>query len=473
MLSYVLQWIFSWIRRGKQTEIWFQFKKISPQQTCADTPTDDRIEAGGGHGPNVDLASHPGSDHRELSSLRRVETYELFQRLPNELWLKVFSFFSNDDLLAVTRVCTVFHSLSRPLTFSSLVIKLNDEMSSSEVKQLNGRIAFFSSEKISPYVKRVTIRRTSPLVPSSWPITLDSIFSILPCFVHLQELICQFLLIPPEGIQSLGQFRLKSFRIWWCHFEPSIHKIFASNVFVFGDLCPWWEITDLEHIEHLQLGTSRDVVLPPKLPLMSSLVMLTISSAATTNCLFVDFLRQCPHLRRLVIFCSQEPTGVKPIPNLPFLPELTYYRGPDSHALLCSQGKRLQFLGMWSWLLADSGSICTTLREVGGLNHESIASLEFSVLSITDELFRVIATSFRKLVNLKIRAPSNGVDGFQTRRVILSSFFEWVGPDVVIFSFCSRRWKEYLSPILYVPFTWKRFFPVTCTARQISSSLRS
>jgi hypothetical protein len=426
MLSYVLQWFFSWIRRGKQTAIWFQCQKISLQQTCADTPPDD-LGLGRGHGPKVDW-SHPGPDTKELSSLslRHVQTYELFQRLPNELWLKVFSFFSSDDLLAVTRVCWSFHSLSRPLLFSSLVIKLSDEMSSSEAEQLSDRIAFFSSEKISLYVKRVTIRRTSPLAVLSWPspITLGGIFSVLRCFTRLQELICQFLHIPSEGIQSLQHFRLKSLRIWWCHFEPTIHKVFASNVFIFGDLCSWWEITDLEQIEHLQLGTSRDVILPPKLPLMSSLVTLTISSAATTNPLFVDFLRQCPHLRRLVIFCSQEPTGVTPVPNLPFLPELTYYRGPDSHALLCSQGKRLQFLSMWSWLLADPVSICTTLRDVGGLNRESVTSLEFSVLSITDELFQVVATSFLNLVNLKIRAPSVRIDGIHTRGVNLMSFLQ-------------------------------------------------
>jgi hypothetical protein len=359
-------------------------------------------------------------------------------QLPADVWSHIFLHLSSRDNGNAALSCREFRWLAQRVMFSHLALtrywycsaEHTSIADSDHTREVTSRLNFFKSSRIAPMVRSCII--SAP--PDHWirgHISVDAILQLLPTFFNLRSLTCIRMDFTPSRIAHFRNLpKLQSFSVYSCSLSISEISHLPLTKLRVHDNDAVWNVIDPRRVKFLSLGSSRDqTMLPPSHhaeQVMQRLNCLQIPCAATSDPSFITFLSNCPVLEHLLITEPQEYIFHSTHSHLrapPTFPGLKAYSGPDTHLLICAQGRSLTTVNLWcGYNEAGSEPLVLTniLFELGKLT-SCLKSLVIRPLYLTTPLLGIIGTSFPELSLLMVDAKALNPQGLlriSTREVL-------------------------------------------------------
>lgn len=213
-----------------------------------------------------------------------LEHGQLFQdnRLPSELWYKIFSYpdLTYEDIQTLTLTSRQFRSIAQPSLFTSLLVEAVGigRPSCSDIYQtehyltrLQHRLSFASSPAIVGAIKTINMKvDTFPEWPHADPpvIPLDTVintlFASLSAFFNLGSLFLDRLTLDFDQVTKMSQMpNLRELHLFRCCLDPSVTAIpriplRRLSVILCGAEAWWMPLVHPDTCQQLQLHDIQD-----------------------------------------------------------------------------------------------------------------------------------------------------------------------------------------------------------------------
>ncbi|KAF8156271.1 hypothetical protein K438DRAFT_1986860 [Mycena galopus ATCC 62051] len=114
------------------------------------------------------------------------------EKLPNEMWLEVFSYLPLDTLRSLSSTQRALHNIARPFGFADFRVRphlCSHPPLQGQLDDAMERLRFWSSPKMAPHVRSCTAsQHWRALSSPSWHILINSFLQFLPRFTGLHRL---------------------------------------------------------------------------------------------------------------------------------------------------------------------------------------------------------------------------------------------------------------------------------------------
>ncbi|KAJ7267790.1 hypothetical protein C8J57DRAFT_351716 [Mycena rebaudengoi] len=345
-------------------------------------------------------------------------------RIPPELWLKIFAFIPLHLLPSMTLTCRLFSSLAQPLMFFTIsthpealaTFTIRPAQIAKYRKVVADRMEFLFSPQIRPTVRKCKIAPPSEEYGLPSEDLIDSIFATLPLLPNLRILECRYIRLTPKRLEVLQRLKLTAISLELCFGEISdfagVPSVPLQTVtFKYPDASlrrdkasPCLLFLSPSHVEQLNVTTTLvlSTIARSQQPFVK-LRTLDIPVECVRSDMFISALSKCPALEHLSL------TTTDTIPHTPFeslpdgvLPLLNSYRGPHQFAAAILNRRASQSVEI------SVPSKPHRLQESLVKLERNLKSLFFLLDStrIPPALLNTIHLKFRTLTSLTISEPA-------------------------------------------------------------------
>ncbi|KAF8151258.1 hypothetical protein K438DRAFT_2027051 [Mycena galopus ATCC 62051] len=161
------------------------------------------------------------------------------EKLPNEMWLEVFSYLPLDALRSLSSTQRALRNIARPLGFADFRVRphlRNHLPSQGQLDNAMERLRFWSSPEMAPHVRSCTASQPWRTSSPSWHILINSFFQFLPRFTGLHRLHLDCIQFTQTVIIDLcGLPALTHAKFLWCrvrsgeHLDPGALTLRVTN----------------------------------------------------------------------------------------------------------------------------------------------------------------------------------------------------------------------------------------------------